>query len=219
MRPAAIGAGAAGHTPQEGHPPPIQLVHRFEPGQRAENALAVLVVPNCGPALGNLEVLPKLHGVGFDLRPEVDEQLIDDVEASGYRALRAVLSALDTFGDPDFPLPVEQGNDAHLAEVHPHRVVRALDGARRQVEGGALGVPGLFVFLLGLVDGDAPFGQALQELLGRVVAPGLLNFFGQQIAAVFSERDERLDFVGLGFDSEITEQRQVVPGGFRVFHG
>ena len=69
-------------------------------------------------------------------------------------------------------------------------------------------------------EGDAPFRQALQELLRRVVAPpGVLNLLGQQIAAVLSERDERLDFIGLGFDSEVPEQLQVVPGGFRLFHG
>ena len=180
----------------------------------------MLVVTDGGPALGDLEVLPELHGVGLDLGPEVDEQLVDDVEPPGDGALRAVLAALDALGDPDLALPVEQGNDPHLAEVHPDRVVGALDGARRQVEGGAFGVAGLLVLLLGLVERDAPFRQALQELLGRVVAPpGVLNLFGQQIAPVFSECDERLDFVGLGLDPDVTEQLQVVPGGFRVFHG
>ena len=219
MRPPPVSARAARHLAEEGDPPPVQLVAFFQPAERGEDPLAVLVVANRGSAFGDFEVLPKLHGVGLDLRAEVDKQFVDDVEAPRDGSFRAILSALDAFGDPDLSFPVEERNHTHFAEIHPHRVVRALDGARRQIEGGAVGVLGLFVFLFGFEERDAPFRQALEEFFGRIVAPSLLNLFSEEIAAILSERHERLDLIGLGLDAEITEQCQVVPGGFRLLHG
>ncbi len=53
----------------------------------------------------------------------------------------AELAALDALGDFDFALAGEQGNGAHLAEVHADGVVGLLEGSGREVE---LYVVGLF---------------------------------------------------------------------------
>jgi hypothetical protein len=44
------------------------------------------------------------------------------------------LAALDALGDRDFALARQKRDDAHLAQVQAHRIVRLVEHARRQIE-------------------------------------------------------------------------------------
>src|SRR5690606_20344437 len=72
--------------------------------------------------LAALELLAHLDDLVGHLRRARDR--LDDRE----------LALLDALGDGHLALAREQRHRAHLAQVHPHRVVRLVEGPRRQVE-------------------------------------------------------------------------------------
>ena len=97
------------------------------------------------------------------------------------RALSTLnLPALNALGDLHFPLARQQGNRAHLAQVHAHRVVGLVEGAGGQVEIDVF--PALFgLRLVHLVEG---------RLLGGFGARGFQDFdagvveHGEQVVEV-----------------------------------
>ncbi len=92
----------------------------------------------------------------------------------------AQLAALDALGDFDFALAGEQGNGAHLAEVHADGVVGLLEGSGREVE---LYVVGLF----------AGFGLVL------VAVACELGFAGEDVDALRVDGGEKvIEIVGCG---------------------
>ena len=92
----------------------------------------------------------------------------------------AHLAALDALGDFDFALAGEQGDGAHLAEVHADGVVGLLEGSGREVE---LYVVGLF----------AGFGLVL------VAVACELGFAGQDVDALRVDGCEKvIEIVGCG---------------------
>ena len=99
----------------------------------------------------------------------------------------AELAALDALGDFDFALAGEQGNGAHLAEVHADGVVGLFEGSGREVE---LYVVGLF----------AGFGLILFAVAGEFVA-------GEDIDALGVDGGEKvIEIVGGG---DVTGQEVV----------
>ncbi len=99
----------------------------------------------------------------------------------------AELSAFDALGDFDFALAGEQGNGAHLAEVHADGVVGLLEGSGREVE---LYVVGLF----------AGLGLVLLAVAGEFVA-------GEDIDALGVDGGEKvIEIVGGG---DVTGQEVV----------
>ena len=87
---------------------------------------------------------------------ETDDLANDDGRA-GDGLHDAHLAALDTLGDLDLALAGEQGDGAHLAEVHADGVVGLLEGAWREIE----------LYVLGLLAG---FGLVLFAVAGELVA-------------------------------------------------
>jgi hypothetical protein len=94
------------------------LVGQLFVDERDELADAALVV---------LQLIAHLHDHAGDRRRARDR--LDDGE----------LAALDALGDLDLAFAREQRDGAHLAEVHPDRIVRLVERAGRQIELELLG--------------------------------------------------------------------------------
>ncbi len=109
---------------------------------------------------------------------ETDDLANDDGRA-GDGLHDAHLAALDALGDLDFALAGEQGNGAHLAEVHADGVVGLLEGSGREVE----------LYVLGLFAG---FGLVLFAVAGELVA-------GEDVDALGVDGGEKvIEVVGRG---------------------
>ena len=160
----------------------------------------------------------------------------DDDRLEGQRALakpgdHRLAAGLDPLGDGDFALARQQLDRAHLAQVHPHRIVRAL-GRLRRARGDSrrarglddLGARlGLFLvgrlgFLLGLFrlleldDADAHLAQHRVDVLDLVGGIDVRRQYGVELvlghpAALLGGLDEPLDR-GVG------EIQQRAVGGF-----
>ena len=107
-----------------------------------------------------------------------DHDRLEGQRALAQAADHGVAAGLDALGDGDFALARKQLDRAHLAQVHAHRVVGAVEGALLV---GALGdrrlladddFAGLGRVLLGLDDIDAHFGEH-----GQGVLDGLAGHF------------------------------------------
>ena len=133
------------------------------------------------------------------------DDLADDDGRAGDGLHDADLAALDALGDLDFALAGEQGDGAHLAQVHADGVVGLLEGAGGEVEldvvglfaglglvlvalAGELGVAGEDVDALG-VDG----GEQVVEVVGRgdVAGQEVVDLTIGEIALLFARIDER----------------------------
>ena len=109
-------------------------------------------------------------------RPTISRMTIGEREMA---FMTRSLSTLDALGDFDFALAGEQGNGAHLAEVHADGVVGLLEGSGREIE---LYVVGLF----------AGLGLVLFAIAGELVA-------GEHIDALGVDGGEKvIEIVGGG---------------------
>ena len=116
----------------------------------------------------------------------------------------AHLAALDALGDFDFAFAGEQGDGAHLAQVHADGVVGLLEGAGREVEFDVVGLFAGLVLLVALggaaaavagehidalsVDG----GQQIIEIVGRgdVAGQEVVDLAEGEIALLFAGVDD-----------------------------
>ena len=146
------------------------------------------------------------------------EQLVapDGDRLEGQRALaeagdHRVAAGLDALGDGDLALARQELDRAHLAQVHPDRIVGAVERlaadarhrelARAAVLGGRRGVVAAAVLVLGLVvvdDVDAHLGEHrhhVLDLLGGDLVGGqdLVQLVVGDVAARLGGRDHLLD--------------------------
>src|SRR2546428_13793090 len=68
-----------------------------------------------------------------ELLPQLAESLEGQVGAEDGRG-DLILALLDPLGEGDFPLPREQRDPPHLAQIEPHGALGAPDGAGREVD-------------------------------------------------------------------------------------
>ena len=119
------------------------------------------------------------------------------------------LALLDPLGERDLALAREERDAAHLAEVHPDRVLGAADGARREIDRVAgLGLDGLLPLVegvfdlvqgagrLGAVDDVDVHGSEHQhdvvELVrgDQVSGQGVVELFVGDVALLLARRDQ-----------------------------
>ena len=109
------------------------------------------------------------------------------------------------------PSRVSKRDRAHLAEVHPDRIVGLVERARRGIEVHLLAALALellvAVRLLRVDDLDASTAERAEEvveLLGRgdVRREELVHFVIEQVALLFAERDELSNLVVFFFDGQ-----------------
>ena len=126
----------------------------------------------------------------------------------------AQLATLDALGDFDFALAREQGNGAHLAQVHAHRIIGLFQRARSQIQLNVFAGLGVgFDFFqrrrgLGLAFEHvnalrADGGQQVIEIFGRmdVVRNEIVGFVVGEVALLFSRVNQLLNVVELVFKS------------------
>src|SRR5262245_43465618 len=130
------------------------LVGQLLVDERDQLADAALVV---------LELIAHLHDDAGDRRRARDR--LDDGQ----------LAALDALGDLHFAFAGEQRDGAHLAQVHPHGVVRLVEGARSEVElqllsafAGTVEQLLFAVRLLGVDDLDAGAAERAEQIVQLV---------------------------------------------------
>jgi hypothetical protein len=121
----------------------------------------------------------------------------------------AFLAFLDTLRECDLALPREERDAAHLAEVHPHRILGAADRARREVDRVArLGLDRFLALVegvldlvqgpwrLGAVDDVDVHGSEHQhdvvELVrgDQVAGQGIVQLFVGDVALLLARRDQ-----------------------------
>src|SRR5690348_3163913 len=108
------------------------------------------------------------------------EDFPDHYRGAGQGLEHPVLPALDALGDFHFAFAGEQRNGAHFAQIHAHRVVGLLQGARRQVELDVL----THLHVVGLVQtGGRHFGGTLKNI-NALRADG-----GQQVIQILGRVD------------------------------
>ena len=182
---------------------------------------------------GGLDVADELQGLALlalellfgDLFLDEDDQFLDP-DAGGFELFAGgedfprghgrardlgehdALAALDALRDRDLALAGEEGNRAHLAQVHADGIVGLVQRPRGEVDGLAFfGVGLLAELLLGVDDLDAhraEHGEDVFELVGRVDVRGehLVDFFVEKVALLLAHRDAGADFVVLLFECE-----------------
>ena len=124
------------------------------------------------------------------------------------------LAALDALGDLDFAFAGQQRDGAHLAEVHPDRVVGLVERAGRQIElellgafAGAVEQLVFAIFLLGVDDFDAGAAERAEqvvELVRRRDVGGqqLVDLVVQQVALFLADGDELPHLIVFFFDRQ-----------------
>ena len=124
------------------------------------------------------------------------------------------LAALDALGDLDLALAREEGHRAHLAEVHPDRVVGLVERAGGQVElellgafAGAVEQLVLAVLLFGIDDFDAGAAERAEqivELVRRRDVGGqkLIDLVVQQVSLFLADGNELPHFIVFFFDRQ-----------------
>jgi hypothetical protein len=176
-------------------------------------------------AVGLFEVdhLAQQDAAGAELLAP-DHDRFEGQGAFAQAADHGVAAGFDALGDGDFALARQQLDAAHLAQVHPHRVVRAVEGRRLFAlddvgffagdDFAALAVLRVF---FGLDDVDAHLrqhGQGVFDGLGGDFLAGqhLVQLVHGDVAAGLGLLDELLD-AGVGQ----VEQGAVAAGGFGRF--
>ncbi len=125
------------------------------------------------------------------------------------------LAALDAPRDLDFALARQEWNRAHLSEVHPHRIVRLVEGTGRQIELDFLGaltraVDRLVIaqiLLVGVDDFDARAAECIEEVVeflgrGDLGRQQLVHLVVEQVALLLADGDQLTDFVVFFFDRQ-----------------
>src|SRR6185436_9664296 len=125
------------------------------------------------------------------------------------------LAPLDAAGDFDFAFAREEGDRAHLAQVHADGVVGLVEGARREIELDLLGaftraVDRLLVagvFLIGVDDFDARAAERVEEIVeffrrGDLGRQQLVDFVVEKVALLLADADQLPDFVVFFFDGQ-----------------
>ncbi len=130
--------------------------------------------------------------VGFDLAPQL-EQTPGGGREVGQREHHLRQAFLDTLGDPDFALSVEQLDRAHFAHVHAHRIGRA---AELRIQRGQRGRGFLRIVVIVFVDGVLVHQQAVIFRCG----------FMHRDAHVADHVDDIFDLLGI---DDIVRQRIV----------
>ena len=144
---------------------------------------------------------------------------LDDLLGDGRRARDRLddrqLAALDALGDFDLAFARQQRHGAHLAQVHPDRVVRLVEGPRRQVQVHARRRPAslrpeLLVRIDHLDAGAAERAEQVVQVVrrGDVGPQQVVDLVVEQVALFLADGDQLLYFVELVFD-----RQGVLPSG------
>ena len=130
--------------------------------------------------------------------------LADDNGRAGDGLEDAHLAALDALGDLDLALAGEQGNRAHLAQVHADRVVGLLQGSGRQVQFDVLAVFQVEVLVaeLGAVQQvnalGADGGDQVVQIFGRrthLIRQHVVDVAVGEVALFLAHFDQSVDVV------------------------
>ena len=163
-----------------------------------------------------VEDLAQLHAAVIERVRPFDDRVEGDrafAQAPDHR----VAAGLDPFGDGDLALAAEQFDRAHLAQIHAHRIVGAVDGLLLLLDdeglAGAVDLLDavvllllLLVALLGFDDVDAHLGKRrgdVLDLVGGHVAHDLVELVIGDHAALLGAGDQLLD---IGF-VEVDQRR------------
>src|SRR5581483_9151167 len=119
-------------------------------GGRRELRLAILVDLRCGAiVIRHRQIDHLLDDARVLLRTLVDlEDLFENDAVRGKRLVDAPLALLDSLGDIDFALAIEQLDRAHLAQIHADGIVGLVDDAGRCGDDVLLDFLALIHFLL-----------------------------------------------------------------------
>ena len=140
----------------------------------------------------------------------------EDHRVLAQRLVDHPLALLDPLGDLHLALAVEEGDGAHLAQVHAHRVVGLLVGGETEFRrlvlllvelvGAGLEVVAVLVALGAVDDVDAEVGEPeidLVQLVGEadhLFRQHLVDLVVQEVALLLAQLDELLDRAVLLFD-------------------
>jgi hypothetical protein len=128
------------------------------------------------------------------------------------------LAALDSPRDLDFALAREERDGAHLAQVHPHRVVRLVERPGREIELQFLGalprpVDGLGivaqVFLVRIDDLDTGAAKGIEQVVELVRRRDfrrqeLVDLVVQEVTLFLADVNELTYFVVLLFERQVS---------------
>src|ERR1035437_7938889 len=154
---------------------------------------------------------------GVELVAEMDDPLGDDRRPRD-RLDDGELAALDAARDLDFAFAREERHRAHLAQVHPDRVVGLVERPRREVELKLLGpfaraVDDLDIvaqiFLVRVDDLDAGAAERVEEIVelvrgGDLGREQLVHLVVQQIAFFLADINQLPYFVVFFFDRHVS---------------
>ena len=137
-----------------------------------------------------------------------------DRRRAGDRLDHGELAALDALGNFDLALAGEERDRAHLAEVHPDRVVGLVERAGGQVELELLGplaraVQQLVfaILLFGIDDFDSGAAERAEQIIelvrrGDVGGQKLIDLVVEQVTLFLADGNELLYFVVFFFDRQ-----------------
>ena len=123
--------------------------------------------------------------------------------------MHGLLAALDALGDLDLALAREQGHRAHLAQVHAHGVVGLVEGARGEVELGALLASSAFSRnFCSESTTSMPIDPNMEKMSSsssdELISDGqhVVHLLVEEVALLLAHRDELPDLVVLFFDRQ-----------------